>query len=524
MKVEKKAVRSGILKLEKNVQITLDEDMNVPDTRPDVEKIIESRGEVHIDEIEVLTDRMRLRGNFLVQILYLSTDKEQQISCMEHEFSIEEFMNVEGAESSDIAKVTADLEDLTISIINSRKCGVRSVIYFHIAISEMKFVECTTGIEKKENVQCLYESPSMTEIIMNKKDIQRIKASVSLPAGKPNIKEILWNSMQLRDVDIRMMENKLSIRGSLFLFILYQAEEGSESLQYYDWEIPFTNELDCADSQENLIGNIAVMLGNHQAVIKPDIDGEPRDVEIEAVLELDLKAYREFKMPLLKDMYANDRKLKLKTSPITFENLIFQNNAKTKVSQRVEAAGEIHKLLQVLNVEGNVRIEDFQLTKQGIATEGLIFCKVLYIAGDDTAPIQSKEIVIPFEYLVEIPEVAETDRCEIRGVLEQIGGYVVDSNELEIRAVAGIYVTGFSPQTMYMIDEVEEIPYSEEEISRIPSITGYIVKSGDTLWNIAKHYGTTIEKMKQYNENLIEPLETGQKLFLLKEMESLIGE
>lgn len=54
MKVEKKAVRSGILKLEKNVQITLDEDMNVPDTRPDVEKIIESRGEVHIDEIEVL--------------------------------------------------------------------------------------------------------------------------------------------------------------------------------------------------------------------------------------------------------------------------------------------------------------------------------------------------------------------------------------------------------------------------------------------------------------------------------------
>ncbi len=35
----------------------------------------------------------------------------------------------------------------------------------------------------------------MTEIIMNKKDIQTIKASVSLPAGKPNIKEILWNSM-----------------------------------------------------------------------------------------------------------------------------------------------------------------------------------------------------------------------------------------------------------------------------------------------------------------------------------------
>ena len=115
-----------------------------------------------------------------------------------------------------------------------------------------------------------------------------------------------------------------------------------------------------------------------------------------------------------------------------------------------------------------------------------------------------------------------SDRCEIRGVLEQIGGYVVDGNELEIRAVAGIYVTGFSTINMKMIDEVEETPYEEEELAKIPSITGYVVKKGDTLWMIAKRYGTTIDKMRQYNENLAEPLEAGQKLFLLKEMESLI--
>ena len=81
---------------------------------------------------------------------------------------------------------------------------------------------------------------------------------------------------------------------------------------------------------ENLIGNISVTLGNHQAVIKPDEDGEPRNVEIDAVLELDLKAYREFQLPVLKDMYANDRRLILKTRPVRFENLIFQNNAGQK--------------------------------------------------------------------------------------------------------------------------------------------------------------------------------------------------
>ena len=76
---------------------------------------------------------------------------------------------------------------------------------------------------------------------------------------------------------------------------------------------------------------------------------------------------------------------------------------------------------------------------------------------------------------------------------------------------------------MEMIEEVEEIPYKEEELGKIPSITGYVVGKGDTLWMIAKRFGTTIDKVKQYNENVADPLEEGQKLFLMKEVDCLIG-
>ena len=79
-------------------------------------------------------------------------------------------------------------------------------------------------------------------------------------------------------------------------------------------------------------------------------------------------------------------------------------------------------------------------------------------------------------------------------------------------------------ERMEMIEEVEEKPYEEEELAKIPSITGYVVRDGDTLWMIAKRYKTTIEKIRQYNEGAAEPLEAGQKLFLLKETEALIGD
>ena len=70
---------------------------------------------------------------------------------------------------------------------------------------------------------------------------------------------------------------------------------------------------------------------------------------------------------------------------------------------------------------------------------------------------------------------------------------------------------------------MEELPYDEEELAKIPSFTGYVVKDGDTLWRFAKRYNTTIDKIRQYNENVEEPLETGQKLFLIKAMDAVIG-
>ncbi len=518
MIIEKKSIQSNILKIEKNAQITMDQDMNVPDTKPDVEKIAESRGEIHINEIEVLSDRIRVQGTFLVEILYLSAGSVKKICKMEHQYNIDETINIEGTVPDDHVAVEASLEDLSIHIINSRKCGFRSVILFHVTVSETKFVQCSTGVNGKDHVECLYRAIPITEILINKKDIQRIKADVELPTGKPNIKDILWSSMQLRDVDTKMLDGKIAVRGSLFLFVLYEGEEEKEMIQYYDWEIPFSNELECSDSKEGLIGDISIALGNRQITIKADSDGETRNLEVEAVLELNLKAFQEYQLKYLKDMYANNRKLNLKMKPIVMENLTFQNKARNKINYRLKDE-ELKKLMQILNVEGEIHIEDYHKEDQGIMTEGLIFAKMMYIAGDDSAPVKSKEVIIPFEFMVEAQKVEDLERCEIKSVLEQIGGYVIDGNEVEIRATAGIYITGYSKKQLPMIDEVEEISYTEEELTQIPSITGYIVKKGDTLWNVAKQFGTTIDKIREYNEDIGDELEEKQKLFLVKKME-----
>lgn len=53
--------------------------------------------------------------------------------------------------------------------------------------------------------------------------------------------------------------------------------------------------------------------------------------------------------------------------------------------------------------------------------------------------------------------------------------------------------------------------------TKIPGIVGYVVKEGDTLWSIAKTYFTTVESIREQNEEVSE-IKPGDKLLIVKEI------
>ena len=146
----------------------------------------------------------------------------------------------------------------------------------------------------------------------------------------------------------------------------------------------------------------------------------------------------------------------------------------------------------------------------------------MYVRPDDQIPFALWQGMIPFSWLLESNEVQADMTLDMMPSLEQLGISLLGNGEIEVKAVLAFRSFLRGKVTFRNIDSVEQKQIDYKVLEQRPGIIGYIVKEGDTLWNIAKHYGTTIEKMKQYNENLTEPLESEQKIFLLKEMENLV--
>ena len=65
MKINKERIRENSVKCKNTMQITLDDDFNVPDSKADIDSIIREWGNPHADSVKVSGERAEVKGCLL---------------------------------------------------------------------------------------------------------------------------------------------------------------------------------------------------------------------------------------------------------------------------------------------------------------------------------------------------------------------------------------------------------------------------------------------------------------------------
>lgn len=515
MQLLKKEIRTNNHKTTRTIQLTIDEDYNVPDSRQDIDKIILSQGKVVLDECEPMVDRMRIKGHVSFQMLYAAGGDGGDLDAMEGIVPFEETLNIDNLLPSYETKVSCELEDLAISMIHSRKIEVRGLVDLTIDVTEPDVIEGAEGIENGDQIQCMYKKLPYMRTVADQKDIYRVRENVTIPQSKPNIRNLIWHSITLNEVETKPLDQKISIRGELEIFLIYRAEDQSP-LQYLNLDIPFSGEVDCMGCMEGMTSDIGVTLSDTTVTVGPDEDGEERVLNVEVNLDLDVRIYQEEELTLLGDLFSTNADIQVETEDMEYESLLVRNNAQARIVEKLKVPENQPKILQVCYIEGDVKIDDMHTTQEGIQVEGAVAVRILYLAEDDAHPMNCLSGYLPFTYVVEVKHLTPDTVYHIRPSLEQISSIMLGSDEVEIKAVVNLKLLAFEKRVCPVITDmsVSEIDY--EEMNRLAGIVGYIVQDGDTLWNIAKRYYTTIDNLRSVNDLAQDELISGQKLVIVK--------
>lgn len=521
MELIKKNVHMNKLKCKTDMQLTFDDDFNVPDVKPDINRIIKEQCDIRIHEVKPSNGKISLKGELGFNILYLSEDDMASLHNMMGEIQFEELVNLDEVKDQDILEVKWDIEDLNTSLINSRKISVKSIVCFTFYIEDVYDEETAVALEGDDNVYYQNKRIEITQLAVNKKDTLRIKDGMVLPSNKPNIFDLLYYDMVLKNTEERILQDKISIKGEIGVFLLYMGEEDNV-IQFIETEIPFSEVIDCNGCTEDMIPDVDIRIQSKEMEIKPDSDGEERILEIEVVLELGIKGYLDEEIEILRDMYSTTKELIQIPGEAQYERLLVKNHSKNRVIDQVKVGRNEPKILQINNASGTIKIDDIILIENGVEVNGIIEVQILYLTEEDRIPMNSLKCVIPFTQNIEAKGMNSESRYQVKPNIEQISVTMLDSEEIEIKATINLSIIVFEPIVELIIKDMRIEEIDLDKLQNMPSMIGYIVKAGDSLWKIAKKYYTTVDIIREMNDMAKDEVMPGDKILILKKIDDII--
>lgn len=499
-------------------QMTLDDDYNVPDSMADVQQLILQRGTVELGECKAQKDRVQLRGHLNVSVLYGDGSPERLPCSIQCRIPFEEQVHMEGIEDGESVQIKWNLEDVSVSLIHSRKLGIKALITFVLTAEELVDEDMAVGVPEGMDVETRMCQVSAAGLAACKRDTCRIKDEVILPMNQPNIGKILWQETSLRGMDVRLEEGQIQLKGELQVFVLYLGEEEPAKTWWLSQNIPFHNKVDCPGCQEQMIGHVDVSLLHGDVEVKPDYDGELRVLNVDAILDVNMKIYTEEHLNMLCDLYSPSRELKIQTRPARCEKLLTSNASRCRAMDRLPIKEKDAQILQICNASGEVKVDEVTVTDQGLKVEGVVFVQVLYVTADDMQPFRSLKGSLPFEHVLEAPGMGAEPVYHLQASLEQLHAAMVNGEEVEVKAAILLNGLVLEPLELTHMEKVEEEPLDLEKIKSLPGMLIYVVQPGDTLWEIAKTYHTTMEQVRALNEMGQQDVKAGQRLLLMKQM------
>lgn len=500
-------------------QITLEEDFNVPDVKPDVEQIIQNKAKAVVENTRSEAGRFLLKGYVQVSVLYMDDSEGRQIHRLDTQLKFDEYISMDGLEAGENVSLACEIEDLNVVMINSRKLSMRGLLTFTAVTDEI--YDMTAAVEAKSELELCQKKKKLEfmQLEVQKKDIIRIKDEILLPSNKPDIQEILWENVQLRGYEIHVLEGKLTVEGELFTFVLYNGQDESGTRQWMEQTLPLRGEVEVSGCREELIPDVTVQLGQMEVQVHQDMDGEERIIHLEGTLDLDIKLYANQEMEILDDIFSPEKELEAFTREELYESMVMRNNSRLRANGRIHVEGTKPRILQICNSQGTVKVDEVQITESGIQIEGAVLVQILYVSADDTMPFAVMEGSIPFSHSADIPDLDDNCRYSLNTGLEQLSTTMADSEEIEVRAAVNMNLFVVRPHSQQCIADITEKDLDLQKIQQLPGIVGYIVQDGDCLWDIARTYYTTPKRIMEMNHLEAEEIHKGDHLIIMKELE-----
>jgi LysM repeat protein len=211
-------------------QVIVSEEFDVPEAKPDPEKILDTRAEVVITDKRLVANKVIIDGEVRLQVLYVALKPEQTVHNLHHTIRFSDFIEVPNAMPGMNVQVRAVVESAEVGLV------IDPALFADVIIKLIAFVTETRTLF---NVPTLLEDEwgYTKRLLKVDREIGTAESQVVLrettevPPPKPDMIKVLDSRVDKIEVtEKRILDGKVLIRGMAHVEVVYVSDKPSQAV------------------------------------------------------------------------------------------------------------------------------------------------------------------------------------------------------------------------------------------------------------------------------------------------------
>ena len=481
----------------------MEEDFIVPDIKPDVLNTIDSSGIVCIYKKEIDTGKIKIDGCVNTYVMYIADDESSSVRSLNTTLDFSKIIEMDNIKPEMILECKVNLKTIECRVLNGRKISLKAVIDLDLKVMSNDEIEFVKEVQDIKDIQLLDKTLELNSMLGS--GLTKVYAKDTLVIDSAdNLSEIMKVNFNVINEETKISYNKVLVKSDASVKIVYLTEDNR--ICTTSQLIPIMGFIDMPDVTDENLCDVSYELKN--IIIKPN-SIEEHSIYIEAEIEINCNVSQTKQMNIIQDLY----------SPSI--DLIYTQKQIQAISQR-QIVKDIYPIRekQFITEIGNHKIYDVEI-KPNIINKTLLQGRIMYegqvelnflFDSDNSARINTKNIVLPFNYNMDCEGANPASNIETNIQVNTQDFTVMPDGGIDIKIDLEFVVNLSNNQPMQVI---EEINVDEKRKNDRSSLTIYFVKPGDTLWNIAKRFRSTVNDIAKINDIEDEnKIDVGQQLFI----------
>lgn len=519
--------------------ITLEEDILVPDTKPDLMEILTIDGKAHLSAREESVtskgeDYISLSGEIELQTLYIPEKKEGALPMV----SIHTVVPFKDRWHTSVSAGASVILDCTVDkieylVINERKYRVKIVL----AITAKEYNDQTINIFEGitgEDLQMLKNTVEISGVSLRTKDTLSIKEDLA-PKDDIRPESILKQEISVAENYKQISGDKVVINGFIYVNLLYfsasdndistdvseeeQPENhpvlslSAENIHQHQEKIEFTQFIAIKQGEKH--SGCSVVFDDshlHVKIAQTEASGEVFRLEGELLTYLEL--YKNAEREIIVDSYHRQKDFVCKFEERSSRTLIGTSTGESSVREIISAENTGCDVERILYTSCNLSCCESHCEQGRIVTEGTLSVNIICCCENGSRNIFTIKEEVPFRVVTSMPQLTGCETVTQKACIKDIWAEKINSKQVEFNATILICAEIMRPTPFKVLTDPGFMEPCNNKIT--PPMVVYVCKKNDSLWQIAKKFKTTVASIRSINELEQGEPEEGRKLLIIK--------